>query len=74
MRLQDYIPITKTIKATWCPNGVRIEVGETIGGNFQLHFYKNEQLKIVKKCNNEADAIQQLGKYVNRYYTQEIGE
>lgn len=67
--MTDYKPITKFIMDTKCPNGVRIHIGETEDGDFQLHFYEENVLKIVKKCYHKNDAIFQHDRFMERYDT-----
>jgi hypothetical protein len=65
--MTGYKPITKSIQETIYPNGTRIHTGETEDGDFQLHFYMDGILKIVKKCYHKNDALYQHDRYLNRY-------
>lgn len=67
--MTDYKPITKSIKDTICPDGTRVHAGETEDGDFQLHFYIDGKLKIVKKCYHRNDAIYQHDRYLSKCYT-----
>ena len=66
--MNEYKPITRSIKETKTPTGIKIHIGETEDEDFQLHFYKDGALKFVKKCYHENDAIAQHEKHLNRYY------
>jgi len=67
--MTEYKPITKFIIDTISPDGMRIHVGETEDGDFQLHFYEGNELKIVKKCYHRNDAIYQHDRYLSKCYT-----
>ena len=67
--MTEYKPITKSIKETVCNSGERVHVGETEDGDFQLHFYIDGKLKIVKKCYHKNDALYQHERYLSKCYT-----
>jgi len=60
--------VTKTIKESIFPNGLRLVAGITDKGQWQLDCYQDGIYQISKKCSCEADAIQRFGKYETKYF------